>query len=148
MQLASLRRASQRALPPSSQQSKHKHRKTATALKNTWWQATQREVIQDLVSHALSVSQVGPVVNVTTSMVTGLRAVSCLAWQFWICVRASRAAACLKDLGFIIYCVRANLSTKHAGQIMHSAVGLSRKPREFTEAAQLLIQAEFSPSSW
>lgn len=35
-------------------------------------------------------------------------------------------------------------STRHVGQIIHYAISLSSKPREFTEAAQLLSQAEFN----
>lgn len=77
----------------------------------------------------------------------GLRPVSCSAWQFWRGVQASEAAARLKSLGlhgllcassFYYKTCRANNSLCHKTLC---------KPREFTEAAQLLSQAEFNLSS-
>lgn len=47
----------------------------------------------------------------------------------------------------MVYCVPVHFSTRHAGQIIQCALRPSCKPREFTEAAQLLSQAEFNLSS-
>lgn len=52
----------------------------------------------------------------------------------------SQAAAGLRVLGLMV----CYFSTRNVGQIIHCAISLSSKPREFTEAAQLLIQAEFN----
>lgn len=56
----------------------------------------------------------------------------------------NQAAAGLRILGFMVYYAWLYFSTRHAGQIIHCAISLSSKPREFTEAAQLLSQAEFN----
>lgn len=56
----------------------------------------------------------------------------------------SQAAAGLRVLGLMVCYAWLYFSTRNVGQIIHCAISLSSKPREFTEAAQLLIQAEFN----
>lgn len=59
-------------------------------------------------------------------------------------VSRNQAAAGLRILGFMVYYACLDFSTRHVGQIIHCAIGLSSKPREFIEAARLLSQAEFN----
>lgn len=128
-------------LPPHKTKSWYRH--IATCLKTPWWWATQGQVRQDLASFALTTKQLCPGAHTTASMVQP-------GWGWGAAATSSemvcrnQAAAGLRILGFMVYYAWLYFSTRHAGQIIHCAISLSSKPKEFTEAAQLLSQAEFN----